>query len=68
MSKMNKIECINYCARKITVMWAQYGKPTDYDKRHAVYEHCKDVCKNNGYTGVCFIGIWNAASKKAHGN
>jgi len=48
-------------------MWEKYGKPTDYNKRHEVYAHCKDVCMNNGYTGMCFVDIWNKASKKAHG-
>lgn len=67
MDKMNKNECINYCENRIKEMWEKYGKPTDYNKRREVYAHCKDVCKNNGYIGVCFISIWNAASKKAHG-
>jgi hypothetical protein len=48
-------------------MWEKYGNPADYNNRRAVYEHCKTVCMNNGYTGMCFVDIWNKASKKAHG-
>ena len=48
-------------------MWEKYGNPADYMNRRAVYENCKTVCMNNGYTGMRFIGIWNKASKKAHG-
>lgn len=64
---MKKIDCIRYCENAITEMWEKYGKPADYNKRREVYAHCKEVCKKNGYTGMCFIGIWNTASKKAHG-
>lgn len=64
---MNKNECINYCANKIVEMWEKYSKPADYNKRQEVFAHCKDVCMNNGYTGMCFVDIWNKASKKAHG-
>lgn len=67
MDKMNKNDCINHCANKITEMWDKYGNPADYNKRRAVYEQCKTVCMNNGYTGMCFVDIWNKASKKAHG-
>lgn len=67
MAKMNEIECIRYCKNAITEMWEKYGKPTDRAKYLEVYEHCKDVCKINGYALMRFIGIWNAASKKAHG-
>ena len=67
MNKMNKNECINYCANRITEMWEKYGNPADYMNRRAVYENCKTVCMNNGYTGMCFVDIWNKASKKAHG-
>ena len=48
-------------------MWEKYGKPTEFDARRAVYENCKELCKINGYTGMCFVDIWNKASKKAHG-
>ena len=67
MDKMNKNECITYCANRIKEMWKKYGKPTDYMNRQAVYEHCKNVCMSNCYTGMCFVDIWNKASKKAHG-
>ena len=67
MDKMNKNECITYCANRITEMWKKYGKPTDFDARRAVYDNCKKLCEINGYTGMCFVDIWNKASKKAHG-
>ena len=67
MAKMNEIECIRYCENAITEMWEKYGKLTDRAKYLEIYENCKTVCMNNGYTGMCFVDIWNKASKKAHG-
>lgn len=66
MDKMTKRDCINYCANRIKEMWEKYGKPTDFDTRHAVYENCKKLCEFYGYTGMCFVDIWNKASRKAH--
>lgn len=64
---MNKNECIDYCANKIIEMNEKYNNPGDAMKRHAVFVHCREVCEANGYTGMRFVGIWNKASKKAHG-
>lgn len=63
---MTKRDCVNYCETAITDMWKKYGKPTDFDKRCEVYVHCKDVCEKNGYTGECFVSIWNTALRKTH--
>jgi len=67
MDKMTKGDCIKYCENALENMWRTSGKPTDFNKRHEVYVHCKDVCEKNGYTGECFVSIWNTASKTIHG-
>ena len=38
---------------------------TDDFDRQQVYDDC--LHELMGYTGMCFVDIWNKASKKAHG-
>ena len=57
---MTKRECINYVADQQAKSWEQ---PTSFAKRTEVYNHCKEVCKNNGYTGGSFVQIWDAATR-----
>lgn len=57
---MNKRECIVYVAKQQTKCWEQ---PTTYQERTEIYNYCKDVCKQNGYSGGAFDQIWNAATR-----
>ena len=59
--KMTKRECINYCVQEQRKAWEN---PTNYSKRTASFEHCKEICKRNGYTGGAFTKIWQAAVRK----
>jgi len=63
---MNKLECTKYCEQAIKEMWEKYSKPTEYNKRCEVYQHCKQVCKKNGYVNGAFTAIWNKASDNVH--
>lgn len=55
---MNKLECVNYILNALI----SNKERTSYK----VYEDCKEVCKQNGYTGECFVQFWQKACKK-HG-
>lgn len=61
---MNKRECIEYIYEQLIKAWEEHPAPTDYLKRREVYEHCKDVCKANGYVGEGFVQLWNRAVDK----
>lgn len=58
---MNKRACIDYVKEQQKKGWEQ---PTSFEKRTEVYNHCKEFCKKNGYTGGSFVQIWNAATRQ----
>lgn len=53
---MNKLECINFILNALI----NNTERTSIK----VYEECKAVCKQNGYTGECFVQLWQAACQK----
>lgn len=55
---MNKLECVDYILNALI----SNTERTSYK----VYEECMEVCKQNGYTGECFVQLWQKACKK-HG-
>lgn len=63
---MNKIECINKMVTMLREAWEKYGGPKDYMKRREIYAECRKFCKDNGYTGNCFAGMYEEAVKKAN--
>ena len=58
---MTKKECISYCAEEQRKAWVE---PTSYSKRTESFEHCREICKSNGYTGSAFDQIWKAAVRE----
>lgn len=53
---MNRNECIDFVLKALI-------NNTERTSEN-VYKQCKEVCKQNGYVGECFIQIWNNAVKK----
>lgn len=53
---MNKRECVDYILNALV----------SNAERHyyGVYEKCREVCRQNGYTGECFVQLWKAACRK----
>lgn len=54
---MNKRECVDYIVNAIIIRNKER-------QSYKVYEECRELCKQNGYEGECFVQLWNKACKK----
>ena len=64
---MTKRECIDYIyqkqneAHKEQLRRIKNKTGNAHEAITECYQHCKQICKDNGYVDICFENLWNMA-------
>ena len=69
---MTKRECRDYISQKLNEYHDEQLRRIKnktgnaHDAITECYEHCKQICADNGYVGECYYNLWNMAIHRLH--
>ena len=60
---MNKRQLVDHIKEAQAQACNNWERPIDlHNMLSTAYKECKEVARINGYTGACFVELWNRAT------